>query len=74
MISWYIIGWKMREFGYFLKNLKIIVNKGKKKKGEMIINVFWILVWNLICLFWNYWDFWLLNEIGSIFGKSGDIL
>lgn len=30
----------MREFGYFLKNLKIIVNKEKKKKGEMIINVF----------------------------------
>lgn len=30
----------MREVGYFLKNLKIIVNKEKKKKGEMIINVF----------------------------------
>lgn len=24
----------MREFGYFLKNLKIIVNKGKKERGN----------------------------------------
>lgn len=28
------IGWKMRESGHFSKNLKITVNKGKKRKGK----------------------------------------
>lgn len=44
----------MREAGHFSKNLKITVNKGKKKKGEMTTNAFRILARNLTRLFRNH--------------------
>lgn len=62
----------MREVGYFLKNLKIIVNKEKKERGndnKCFLNIgvkFNLFVLELLRF--------LMNEIGSIFGKSGDIL
>lgn len=67
---------RLRESGHFSKNLKITVNKGKKRKGkgEMTTNAFRILARNLTRLFRNHWDSRLSNEIGSTSGKSGDTL